>query len=112
VCSKIAILQRGEIKAFDTVENLRRKFSKPAVEIVLANDKETEKALDLLNSLDYVSECEREGLRITTIIKGEKTSTILDVLMKDGIKVEEVTKVTKPLEDIYLNIVRQSEEKI
>jgi ABC-2 type transport system ATP-binding protein len=112
VCSKIAILQRGEIKAFDTVENLRRKFSKPAVEIVLANDKEAEKALDLLNSLDYVSECEREGLRITTIIKGEKTSTILDVLMKDGIKVEEVKKVTKPLEDIYLNIVRQSEEKI
>ena len=112
VCSKIAILQRGEIKAFDTVENLRGKVSKPAVEIVLDNDKEAEKALDLLNSSDYVFECERDGLRITAIIKGEKTSTILDVLMKDGIRVEEVKKVTKSLEDIYLNIVRQSEEKI
>jgi ABC-2 type transport system ATP-binding protein len=112
VCSKIAILQRGEIKAFDTVENLRGKSSKPAVEFVLDNDKEAEKALDLLNSLDYVFECERDGLRITTIIKGEKTSTILDVLMKDGIRVEEVKKVTKSLEDIYLNIVRQSGEKI
>jgi len=111
VCSKIAILQRGEIKAFDTVENLRGKFSKPAVEIVLDNDKEAEKALDLLNSMDYVSECERDGLRITAIIKGKKTSTILGVLMKDGIKVEEAKKVTKSLEDIYLNIVRQSEGK-
>jgi ABC-2 type transport system ATP-binding protein len=111
VCSKIAILQRGEIKAFDTVENLRGKFSKPAVEIVLDNDKEAEKALDLLNSMDYVSECERDGLRITAIIKGKKSSTILGVLMKDGIKVEEVKKVTKSLEDIYLNIVRQSEGK-
>ena len=111
VCSKIAILQRGEIKAFDTVENLRGKFSKPAVEIVLDNDKEAEKTLDLLNSSDYVFECERDGLRITAIIKGEKTSTILDVLMKEGIRMEEVKKVTKSLEDIYLNIVRQSEGK-
>jgi len=112
VCSKIAILQRGEIKAYDTVENLRRKFGKPAVEIALADNEEAEKALDLLNSLDYVSECERDGLRIIAIIKDEKTSTILNVLMKEGIRVEEVKKVTKSLEDIYLNIVRQSGEKI
>ena len=112
VCSRIAILQKGEIRAYDTVENLRRKFSKPAVEIVLTDNKEAEKALDLLNSLDYVSECERNGSRITAIIKGEKTSTILSVLMKDGIKVEEAKKVTKSLEDVYLNIVRRSEGKI
>ncbi|UCF59117.1 MAG: ABC transporter ATP-binding protein [Candidatus Bathyarchaeota archaeon] len=112
VCSKIAILQRGEIKAYDTVENLRRKISKPAVEIVLDNDRQAEKALDLLNSLDYVFECERDGLMITAIIEGEKTSTILGVLMKDGLRVEEVKKATKSLEDIYLNIVRQSEERM
>jgi len=112
VCSKIAILQRGEIKGYDTIENLMRKFSKPSVEIVLTDEKEAEKALDLLDSLDFVSECERDGLRITVITKGEKTSTILGVLMTDGIRVEEVKKVTKSLEDIYLNIVRQSEEKM
>ena len=112
VCSKIAILQRGEIKGYDTIENLMRKFSKPSVEIVLTDEKEAEKALDLLDSLDFVSECERDGLRITAITKGEKTSTILGVLMTDDIRVEEVKKVTKSLEDIYLNIVRQSEEKI
>lgn len=111
VCSKIAILQRGEIEAYDTVENLMRKFSKPSVEIVLTDDKEAKKALDLLNSLEYVSECERNRLRITAITKDDKTSTILGVLMKDGIRVEEVKKTTMSLEEIYLNIVRQSEEK-
>jgi ABC-2 type transport system ATP-binding protein len=110
VCSKIAILQRGEIKAHDTFENLMRKFSKPSVEIALTDDKEAKKALDLLNSLDYVSECEQDGLRITAITKGEKTSTILGVLMKDGIMVEEVKKTTMSLENVYLNIVRQSED--
>ena len=112
VCSRIAILQKGEIKAYDTVENLRSKFSKPAIEIALADDEEAEKALDLLASLDYVSECERDGLRITATIEGEKTSTVLSVLMKDGIKVEEAKKVTKSLEDIYLSLVRRSEGKI
>jgi ABC-2 type transport system ATP-binding protein len=111
VCSKIAIVQKGEIKAYDTVKNLRGKSSEPAVELVLANDKEAGKALDLLKSLDYMSKCERDGLRIIAIIKDEMTSAILNVLIKDGIKVEEVKKVTKSLEDIYLNIVRQSEEK-
>lgn len=70
------------------------------------------RALYLLNSLDYVSECERDDLRITAIIKDEKTSTILSALMKEGIKVEEVKNVTKSLEDIYLNIIRQSERRI
>jgi ABC-2 type transport system ATP-binding protein len=112
VCSKIAILQRGEIKGYDTIENLMRKFSKPSVEIVLTDEKEAEKALDLLDSLDFVSECERDGLRITAITKGEKTSTVLGMLMKDGIGVEEVKRAMKSLEDIYLNIVWQSEEKI
>jgi len=111
VCSKIAIVQKGEVKAYDTIENLRKKSSRPAVEIVLADDKEAEKALDLLKSLDYVSECERDGLRITAIVEGEKTSTILGVLMKDGIRVEEAKKVAKVLEEIYLTIVRQSEGK-
>jgi ABC-2 type transport system ATP-binding protein len=109
VCSRTAILQKGELRAYDTVENLRKEFSKPAVEIVLADEREAEKALDLLNSLDYVSECERDGLRITATIKGEKTSAILNVLMKDGIKVEEARKVTKSLEDVYLDIARRSE---
>lgn len=112
VCSKIAIVQKGKIKAYDTVKNLRGKSSKPAVEIVLADDKEAGKTLDLLKSLDYVSECERDGLRITATMRGEKSSTILGVLMKDGIRVEEAKKVTKSLEEIYMNIVRQSEGKI
>jgi len=112
VCSRIAILQKGEIRAYDTVKSLRREFSKPAVEIALTDIKEAEKVLDLLNSLDCVSECERDGLRITAIIKDEKTSMILSELMKEGVMVEEVRKITKSLEDIYLNIVRRSEGKI
>lgn len=112
VCSKIAILQSGEIKAYDTIENLRRKFSTHAVEIALTNEKEAEKALDLLKSLDYVSECERNDVRITTIINDVEPSTLLKALMNGSMQVEEVKNVTKSLEDIYMNVVNQSEGRI
>jgi len=111
ICSKIAILQSGEIKAHDTVKNLRDKTGKPRVEITLSDSKDAEKALTILSSLDFVSDCEREDLRITAVIRDEKSSTILSVLMKNGIVVEEIKRVTKSLEDVYLDIVQKGREQ-
>jgi len=107
ICSKIAILQSGEIKAHDTVKNLRDKLGKPRVEITFSDSKDAEKALNILNSLDFVSDCKWEDSRITAVIRDEKSSTILSVLMKNGIGVEEIKRVTKSLEEVYLDIVQQ-----
>jgi len=113
ICSKIAILQSGEIKAHDTVKNLRDKMGKPRVEITLSDSKDAEKALNILNSLDFVSvsDCERDDSRITAVIRNEKSSTILSVLMRNGIVVEEIKWVTKSLEDVYLDIVQKGREQ-
>ncbi|MCW7069085.1 MAG: ABC transporter ATP-binding protein [Methanophagales archaeon] len=113
ICTKIAILQSGEIKAHDTVKNLREKMDKPRVEITLSDSKDAEKALNILNSLDFVSvsDCERDDSRITAVIRNEKSSTILSVLMRNGIVVEEIKWVTKSLEDVYLDIVQKGREQ-
>jgi len=113
ICTKIAILQSGEIKAHDTVKNLREKMGKPRVEITLSDSKDAEKALNILNSLDFVSvsDCERDDSRITAVIRNEKSSTILSVLMRNGIVVEEIKWVTKSLEDVYLDIVQKGREQ-
>ena len=110
ICSKIAILQRGEIKAYDTIDNLRGKFTKPVVEITLSDNREVEKALNLLSSLDYVSDCKQYNLGIAiTLVESKRSSTLLSFLMEKGIKVEEIKRVTKSLEDVYLEIVHQEE---
>ena len=111
ICSKIAILQSGEIKAHDTVKNLGDKMGKPRVEITLSESKDAEKALNILNSQDFVSDCERDDSRITAVIRNEKSSTILSVLMRNGIVVEEIKWVTKSLEDVYLDIVQKGREQ-
>lgn len=110
ICSKIAILQRGEIKAHDTIDNLRGKFTKPVVEIALSDSTEVEKALNLMSSLNYVSDCKRHNVGIAvTLAESERSSTLLSFLMEKDIKVEEIKRVTKSLEDVYLEIVHQEE---
>lgn len=111
VCTKIAILQSGEIKACDTVEHLRRKFSKPIVEITFVDTEESKRALNFISALEYVSECERENATIAVTLKGEDTSTLLSTLMGAGIKVEEIKKTSKSLEDVYLDIIQRGREQ-
>jgi len=109
ICSKIAILQSGEIRAYDTLDNLRRKFSTRTVEIALVDEKEAEKAQDLLTATGYVSACERDGVRIVAVMNDGEASTLLNALMNGSIQVEEVKNVTKSVEDIYLTVVNHSE---
>ena len=106
ICSKIAILNRGTIQAYDRVENLRNKFSNPVFEIILTDGANAKNAFDLLQSLDYVSDCKLDGLGITATLKAENYSNILNELVGNGIKVEEAKKLAKSLEDVYLDVVK------
>jgi len=106
ICSKIAILHRGTIQAYDRVENLRNKFSNPVFEITLTDAANAKNAFDLLQSLDYVSDCKLDGLGITATLKEDNYSNILNELVGNGIKVEEAKKLAKSLEDVYLDVVK------
>ncbi len=112
ICTKIAILQNGEIKAYDTVENLRCKMGEPRIEITLSDSKDADKALKILKSLDSVSDCEREDSKLTVVTRADtQSSAILSALMENGIGVEEMKRVTRSLEDVYLDIVRNGREE-
>jgi len=87
---------------------LRNKFSKPLFEITLIDTADVRNALDILHSLDYVSDCEEYGLRITVTLKEEKSSKILNELVNNGISVEEAKRLAKSLEDVYLDVVKHS----
>lgn len=111
VCTKIAILQSGKIKAYDTVEHLRRKFSKPIVEITFVDSEESKRAVEFISALEYVSFCEAENAKVAVTLTGKDTSTLLSTLMGEGIKVEEIKKTSKSLEDVYLDIVQRGREQ-
>jgi len=111
VCTKIAILQSGELKAYETVEHLRRRFSKPIVEITFVDIDESKRAVEFISALGYVSECEAENAKVAVTLTGKDTSTLLSTLIGAKIKVEEIKKTSKSLEDVYLDIIQQGREQ-
>jgi ABC-2 type transport system ATP-binding protein len=111
ICSRIAILHKGEIKANDTVDNLRGKSTAPVVEISLSDNTEINKALDLLSTLSCVSDCNQHNNEIVvTLTETNKASTVLSYLVGQGLNIEESKRVTRSLEDVYLEIVHQEEQ--
>ena len=110
VCSNAAILEGGRIRACDTIVGMRRSHDKPVLEITLVDTGYAERTLDLLTSQDRVYDCERDDRRVTVTLNGESSSTVLAMLVTNGIAVEEVKNATKSLEAVYLDIMKQGRE--
>ena len=110
ICSRVAILHKGRIEEYDTVQNLRNSLARPVVEIVLADADEAGKAVAALSALDYVLDYQRHSVTMTvTLCESERPSTLLASLTERGIKIEEIKRVVRSLEDVYLETVHQGE---
>jgi len=110
ICSRIAILHRGRIQVVDTMENLQRRFSSPILEVVVRDVAQAERAQAVLSVLPFVAGCQCEGSHVAVYLREKNvTSQILDILVKESIPVEEVRKVNRSLEDVYLSIVHEAE---
>ena len=113
ICSSVAILQKGEIRIHDSMENLKKRMATPVVQIIMSSEEAAEKALSLLRSLDFITECSRQKREISASMDGGKTpSALLSLLVENGLEVEEVKRATRSLEDLYLEITHpeQSDE--
>jgi ABC-2 type transport system ATP-binding protein len=110
VCSKVAILHQGSIRAFDTVDHLRTQSGQPQLALILADPDQTTTALEMLTQMAGVIEAEKNGKKIlVTLAKGSPAAPVLTRLIMQGIGVEEATKVTRSLEEIYLAVVQEAE---
>ena len=97
LCSRVAILHKGRIRANDSVEKLRRTAARPAVEIELADPAEAPTA------------CQANSATVVAHLAGGSSSQVIKLLVNSGIEVEEVKKAIRSLEEIYLQIVQDAE---
>ncbi|MBN1368664.1 MAG: ABC transporter ATP-binding protein [Dehalococcoidaceae bacterium] len=111
ICSRVVILQRGKVVACDSLVNLRRQSSEPAVEITLAAGQPPQKAVDVLSTLDRVNRIVPDGNRVTVTFEKHAAPDPLPALIGAGIKVEEVKKLRRSLEDVYLEIIHREEKQ-
>lgn len=111
ICDRIAILQRGRVIACDSISHLRRQSSEPTIEITLAASQPVPPAVEVIKTLDRLNHIVPDGQRITLTFKKQTSPDPLPALVNAGIKVEEVKKLNRSLEDIYLDIIHREENR-
>jgi len=109
ICSKVAILRKGEILACDSLTNLQNKHTEPVVEVT-AEDMPKD-VLEEIKALNFVVDCQQEVNKlIIRLTSSAKAQELFSFLMQKSVKVREVKEVTKTLEDVYLTLIKESEE--
>lgn len=109
ICSKVAILRKGEILACDSLTNLQNKHREPMVEVALEDIPKD--VLEEIKALDFVIDCQREDDKLLVkLTSSAKAQELFSFLVQKGVKVREVKEVAKTLENIYLTLVKESEE--
>ncbi len=110
ICSSVAILAGGRIRAFDSVAHLTAASGRPVVTVALADPGESARAREEIARLPFVAGCEMngEGLLCTLSDPGA-TPDLIAALVGANFRVEEVRRSSRSLEDIYLEHVAPAE---
>ncbi len=109
ICSRVAVIKAGELRACDTVENLRGGPGTHTLTITTSTDDEAAKALDASRKIPLIISARADGTTITINHIEESASAIISELVHAGVRVEEVRKAARSLEDVYIDLVKEQE---
>jgi ABC-2 type transport system ATP-binding protein len=109
ICSRVAILYQGRIKALDSVQHLTTAGKTTGFSITLADPAQTGEAERVLSTLGGIGEVTRADNRLEMTLVTIPAHEVVAVLVKSGILVEEARIQKRSLEEIYLDVMRQAE---
>lgn len=108
ICSTVAILAGGRIRAFDSVANLTAASGRPTVTVALAGA--GARACETVGGLSYVTECGVDGDRLRcTLADPAAIPDLVAALVGAGFRIEEVRRSSRSLEEIYIEHVGRAE---
>jgi len=109
ICNRIAIIDNGEIKLFGELESLRKGMGKSGI-IIKSSEDITDKAVNEIKKTPHLGLKEVKDKSLIFIPDGKtETSDIINTLAGLGIKVDEAIKQEASLEEMYSNILKESE---
>jgi len=107
ICSRVAILHNGRIKALDTVENLQSDTEKAGVRIRLSDIADRVKAESVLRGSSDVSEFVFDGNSVSVTLAAGSASSLIEKFVMSGISIEEAVSEQHSLEEIYIEIIKE-----
>jgi ABC-2 type transport system ATP-binding protein len=109
ICSRVAVIKAGVLRACDTVENLRGGSGTHMLTITTSSVEEAVKAAAASKSVPLIVSTRVDGPTVTIAHVDESASAIIAELVRAGVKVEEARKATRSLEDVYIDLVKEQE---
>lgn len=111
ICTRVAILARGRIRAEDSVARLTASGNESSIWIAFEEGEVSEDMLLAVHALPMVERAEREGEGIICTLTGEgRVPDLISALVAAGFRIEEAKKRSANLEEIYLRYVHSGEE--
>lgn len=100
LCSRVAFIDKGEIKSVEDTKNLKYKN----IESISLKVKEKDKAIEVLRQSDFVKNIvEKEELLLLTCEK-DCFSMLINVLTIKGIEILDIARIHQNLEDRFMEI--------
>jgi ABC-2 type transport system ATP-binding protein len=109
ICSRVAVIKGGKLRACDTVDNLREGRGGHVLTITLSREQDAIFATEVLKRDPTVTAVRADGAQVTVNHVEDSASPLLGSLVRAGIGVEEVRKASRSLEDVYIDLVREQE---
>ena len=112
ICNRIALIDRGEIKLYGQLKDLRQKMGRSSI-VVEASAGITDSVLEELKRQPKLGFFEARGM--TMFFEPEEgaaeVSDVVSFLAGHGVKIEKVGRREASLEDLYAAILKEVEEK-
>ena len=109
ICNRIALIDRGEIKLYGELENLRKKMGSGGVVIEITKNI-PESLLAELKKLDRLGfQKKKKTSLFFSPRQGTGVSDIISLLASRGVKIEEAVKKEASLEEMYASILKEAE---
>jgi ABC-2 type transport system ATP-binding protein len=115
VCDRVVIINKGNIKAIDTIENLERSYSGNLIlHIKVKGDRSTAQSIiELTEGIKEISSVEPEGsdfYSFSVLLEGDE-ETVRSALMKDlinnDISISEIFTEKPDLEEVFVKMINQ-----
>jgi len=109
VCSRVAILHQGRIRALDSVRHLTSAGQKTGFSVTLADPSQAGEAEGIISSLGGIGELTWNDTVLGMVLVTTPANEVISALVKNGILLEEARMQKRSLEEIYLDVMRQAE---
>lgn len=119
VCDRVVIINKGDIKAIDTIENLEKSSGSDVVLHVKIKGSKTTAAniIELTQGVKEITKIDAEGndfFSFTALINGnedEIKTSIMTQLLSSSIQISEIYTDKPDLESVFVNIINSKSTK-